>query len=83
MGENVTSYLKMATVQEKAMYILWFFETKSVIKISFVTEPNMGKIRLHIMLSDVGLSNFKETGNVLRRKEAGRRSTWQADVDRI
>jgi hypothetical protein len=24
----MTSYLEMATVKEKAMYVLWFFETK-------------------------------------------------------
>jgi hypothetical protein len=28
----MTSYLKMATVQEKEMYVLRFFEIKSVIK---------------------------------------------------
>jgi hypothetical protein len=32
MGENMTSYLKMVTIQEKAMWVLWFSETKSVIK---------------------------------------------------
>jgi hypothetical protein len=32
LGENMTSYLQMATVQEKAMCVLWFSETKSVIK---------------------------------------------------
>jgi hypothetical protein len=25
LGENMTSYLKMETVQEKAMCVLWFF----------------------------------------------------------
>jgi hypothetical protein len=30
-GGNMTSYLKMATVQEKAMCVLWLFETKSLI----------------------------------------------------
>jgi hypothetical protein len=28
----MTSYIRMTTVQEKAMCVLWFFETKSVIK---------------------------------------------------
>jgi hypothetical protein len=32
IGENVTSYIKMAIVQEKAMCVLRFFETKSVLK---------------------------------------------------
>jgi hypothetical protein len=30
--KKLTSYLKMATVQKKTIYVLWFFETKSVIK---------------------------------------------------
>jgi hypothetical protein len=32
MGENMTSYIKMATVQEKTMRAIQFFETKSVIE---------------------------------------------------
>jgi hypothetical protein len=32
LAENMTSYIKMATVQEKAMSVIRFFETKSVIK---------------------------------------------------
>jgi hypothetical protein len=32
LGENITSCLKMATVQEKAMCVRWFCETKSVVK---------------------------------------------------
>jgi hypothetical protein len=32
LGENMTSDVKMATVQEKAMCVLRFFERKSVIK---------------------------------------------------
>jgi hypothetical protein len=40
----------MATVEEKAMCVLGFFETKG----SVVTELNMEKIDLQVMLSDVG-----------------------------
>jgi hypothetical protein len=32
LGENMTSYIKMATVQEKTMCVFWFFEIKSVMK---------------------------------------------------
>jgi hypothetical protein len=32
MRENMMSYLKMATVREKLTSVLWFFETKSIIK---------------------------------------------------
>jgi hypothetical protein len=46
----MTSSFKIATVQEKAMCLLWFFETKSVSKRNIVTEFNMEKI----YLSDVG-----------------------------
>jgi hypothetical protein len=39
----MTSYLKMATVQEKAMCILRFFETKSVIKTQRRYRTQYGK----------------------------------------
>jgi hypothetical protein len=44
----------MATFQENAMWVLWFFETKLVIKGSFVTELSMEKINLHKTLSGGG-----------------------------
>jgi hypothetical protein len=39
----MTSYLKMATVQEKAMCVLCFFETKSVIKTQRCYRTQYGK----------------------------------------
>ncbi|GBM66806.1 hypothetical protein AVEN_273949-1 [Araneus ventricosus] len=73
----------MATVQEKAMCVLWFFETKSVITTQrrFRTTykkdpPSDSSIRRW-------LTQFQETGSVLHRKEAGRPSTSQENVDRI
>ncbi|GBM66622.1 hypothetical protein AVEN_109028-1 [Araneus ventricosus] len=61
----------MATVQEKAMCALWFFETKSVITTQrrFRTTykkdpPSDNSIRLW-------LTQFQETGSVLHRKGAG------------
>jgi hypothetical protein len=60
------------------------FRNKSPLpKRSVVTELNMEKIHLQIMLSDVGESSFKESRGVLRRKGAGRPSTSQEDLDGI
>jgi hypothetical protein len=54
----------MATVQEKAMCVVWFFETKSVIKTQYGKEPPPDKaIRRW-------LKQFQETGRVLHRKGA-------------
>jgi hypothetical protein len=75
LGENMTLYLKMATLQEKAMCVLWFFETKSVIKMQRRYKTQYAIRRW--------LKQFQETGNVLHRKGAGRQSTSQEDVDRI
>ncbi|GBN32805.1 hypothetical protein AVEN_8349-1 [Araneus ventricosus] len=73
----------MATVQEKAMCVLWFFETKSVITTQrrFRTTykkdpPSDNSIRRW-------LTQFQEIGSVLHRKGAGRPSTSQENVDRI
>ncbi|GBM88624.1 hypothetical protein AVEN_207120-1 [Araneus ventricosus] len=73
----------MATVQEKAMCVLWFFETKSVITTQrrFRTTykkdpPSDNSIRRW-------LTQFQETGSVLHRKGAGRPNVSQENVDRI
>ncbi|GBN30177.1 hypothetical protein AVEN_233114-1 [Araneus ventricosus] len=73
----------MATVQEKAMCVLWFFETKSVITTQrrFRTTykkdpPSDNSIRRW-------LTQLQETGSVLHRKGAGRPSTSQENVDLI
>jgi hypothetical protein len=42
-GTNMTPYLKMATVQEKAMCILWFSETKSLITTQLRYTTQYGK----------------------------------------
>jgi hypothetical protein len=42
LGENM-SYLKMETVQEKATWVHWFFETKSVIKMQHRYRTQHGK----------------------------------------
>jgi hypothetical protein len=41
--ENMTSYFKMAAVQEKALCVLWFSETKSVIKTQHRYRTQYGK----------------------------------------
>jgi hypothetical protein len=59
-GKNMMSYLKMATVQEKAMCVLWFFELSPLSNLSVDTELNMEKIHLQLMLSDVAKANAVE-----------------------
>jgi hypothetical protein len=77
------SYLKMVTIQEKAICVLWFFETRSLNKMhrgdrtQYRKDPPSGNaIRRW-------LKQFLGTGNVLHRNGAGRPSTAQEDVDRV
>jgi hypothetical protein len=76
----MTSYLKMATVQEKAMCVLWFFETKSVIKMQRRYRTQHGKDPPSGNAIRRWLKQFQETGSVLRRQEAGRPRTSQEVV---
>jgi hypothetical protein len=55
----VTSYLKMATVQEKAMCVLLFFETKSVIKTQRRYTTRYAKDSPSDIVSDVGYGSLK------------------------
>jgi hypothetical protein len=71
------SYLKMATVPEKAMCILWFLETKSVIKTQrrYRTEhgedpPSGNAIRRW-------LKRFQEAGSVVAATETVTRQTLE------
>jgi hypothetical protein len=73
----------MATVQEKAMCVLWFFETNSVIKTQDRHRTQYGKDPPSDNAIRHWLKQFQETGSVLHRKGAGRPSTSQEDVDRI
>jgi hypothetical protein len=50
----MTSYLKMVTAQEKAIYVLSFSKQSPLSKCNVVTELNMEETHLQIMLSDVG-----------------------------
>jgi hypothetical protein len=43
LGENMTSFLKMTIVREKAICILWFLETKSDIKMQRRCGTQYGK----------------------------------------
>jgi hypothetical protein len=79
----MTSYLKMATVQEKAMCVLWFFETKSVIKTQRRYRTQYGKDPPSDIAIRRWLKQFQETSSVLHRNGARRPSTSQEDVDRI
>jgi hypothetical protein len=71
----------MATVQEKAMCVLWLFETKSVIKKQRRYRTQYGKDPPLDNAIRRWLKQFQETGSVLHQKGAGRPSTLQEDVD--
>jgi hypothetical protein len=79
----MTSYLKIATVQEKATCVLWFFDRKSVIKMRRYYRTEYGKALPSDNAIRRWLKQFQETGSVLHRKGARRPSTSQEDVDRI
>jgi hypothetical protein len=83
LGESMTSYLKMVTVKENAMCVLWFFETKSSIKMQRHYRSQYGKDSPSDKTIRRRLKQFQETGSVLHRKGTGRPSTLQEDVDRI
>jgi hypothetical protein len=73
----------MVTVQEKAMCVLRFFETKSFIKTRRHYRTQYGKAAPSDNATRCWLKHFQGTGNVLHRREAGKPSTLQEDVDRI
>jgi transposase len=73
----------MATVQEKAMCVFWFFETKSVIMTQRRYRAQYGKYPPSDNAIRRWLKQFQETGSVLHRKGAGRPSTSQEELDRI
>jgi hypothetical protein len=66
----------MVTVQEKVMYILCFFETKSIITMPYHHRVQYGEINLERTLSNVGYSSFKRLVAFCIRKE-------QEDLDQI
>jgi transposase len=76
----MTSDLKMATVQEKAMCVLWFFEAKSVIKMQRLYRTQYGDDPLSDNSIRRWLKQFQETGSVLHRRGEERPSTSQEDV---
>jgi hypothetical protein len=77
----MTSYLKMATVQEKAMYVLRFFRTKSVIRKQRRYRTQYGEAPPSDKVIRRWIKQFQETCTVLLRKAAGGPSTSQEVVD--
>jgi hypothetical protein len=74
----MTTYLKMATVQEKAMCVCWVFGTKSVIIMQLRYRIQYGSDPPSDNAIQRWVKQFQETGSVL-----GRPSTSREDVDRI
>jgi hypothetical protein len=79
----MTSYLKMANLQGKAMCLLWFFETKPVIKRPRRYRTQYGKDPPSDNATRRWLKQLQETGSVLHPKGEARPSTSQEVVDRI
>jgi hypothetical protein len=73
----MTSYLKMATVRTKAVCILWFFDTKLVIKTQHRYITQYGKDPLVDNAIRRRLKQFQEIGIALHRKGVGRPSSSQ------
>jgi hypothetical protein len=74
----MTSYFKMAIVQEKAMCVHWCFETKSVIEPQRRYRTQYGNDPPSDNAIRRWVKQFQETGSVL-----GRPSTSREDFDRI
>jgi hypothetical protein len=81
MEENMMPCLKMVTVQEKSMCVLWFPEKSPLSECSVVTELNYRKDPPSDNAIRRPLKQFQETGSVLRRKESESQSTSQDVVD--
>jgi hypothetical protein len=60
----MTSYLRMETVQVKAMCVLWFFGTKSVIEMQCRYGTQYGKDPPSDNAIRRRLKQFQETGSV-------------------
>jgi hypothetical protein len=73
----------MVTVGEKAMCVLWFFDTKSVIKRQRRYRTHYGKDPPSDKAIRHWLKQFQVNGSVLHRKGERRPSTSQEDIDRI
>jgi DNA-binding PadR family transcriptional regulator len=76
----------MATVQEKAMCVLWFFrkkKKKSFTKMQRRYRTEYGKAPPSDNTILRWLKQYQKNGNVLYRKGARRPSTLHEDVDRI
>lgn len=82
-GENRTSYFKMVTVQEKEMYLRWFFETRSVIKPQCRYRAQCGKDPPSDNVIKCWSKQFQENSCVLYRKRAERPTSSQENIDRI
>jgi hypothetical protein len=77
----MTSYLKMTTVQEKALCVLSFFETKSVIIMQRRYRTQYGKYPPSGNAIRRWLKQFQETGSVVTAIETATpqmpENTWR------
>jgi hypothetical protein len=77
----MTSYLKIAIVQEKAMCILRVFEIRSVIEMQLRYRNQYGKDPPSDNAVRRVLKQFQETGSVLYRRVEGRPRTSQMLIE--
>jgi hypothetical protein len=73
----MTSYLKMTTVQEKAMCVFWFCEAKSVIKMQRRYRTQSGEDSPSYNATGCWLRRFQEIGNVVSAIEQLHRKCWR------
>jgi hypothetical protein len=83
MWENMTSDLKMATVQEKGMWTLRFFETTSVIKMQRRYETQYGKDPPSEKAIRLWLKQCQRNWQCSAPKGSRKTDTSQEDVDLI
>jgi hypothetical protein len=71
LGENTTLYLKVASVQQKMMCVLWCFKTKSLTRTKRWYRAQYGKDPPPDIALRRWLQQPQETGIVLQRIGAG------------
>jgi hypothetical protein len=81
LEENMTSQIEIATVQEKAICVLWFFETQCVTKSQRRYRTQYGKYPPSDNVIRRWFKQFQETGSVAAAIETDTpqmlESTWR------
>jgi transposase len=74
----------MWTVQQKAQFVLWYAELKSVVAVQRKWQRlHPGEKAPDDKALNRWLTQFKETGSVAKHKSSGRPRTSEENVERI